>query len=551
MLVLFWLLPRAVGFWLRGPAVDAWLVVGVGSDIVFVVAMFKTASPSRIPRLLLAIAAFLRVVDLAHVAIERTHFTVSSWAHVSPDLWRLALEGSAVLVLSCALAAAWFAWRASGFSAHATPPRTRVWQAVAVVVVAGHWIAFPNAMHNGLLPEVNALRTLQVWFTGPASLGLQPLVGAERARCGDMFAVGATPTRAALLSTGATETAAQNVVVIFIESLDKRWLDRTAGADKALRDRGFVSFSGYYTQARPTQFGLVASLCGLLPGTWPFATRADRKVPPRACLGGHLQRTVGMKPVFIHGGYNSYTGLGTTLRQLGFAHVIGRRELDPRGETPTNNPFGLHDRDVYRGALDVLLETIVTRERRFIAIATADSHFPGYVRSEDRAQLDQADRMAVATKTALHEALEWIDKLAGTGLLSRTLVVITADHSAHATDGERLFGELMLAIRRPNAVVGEARATFGGQLDLAATILDVLQLPPRPDLFAGRSLWSDRPRNAALWAMSGSRVAQIRRDGEVVFPTAQLEGMCRAVGDCRVIRCLNHLDGYWYRRHAL
>jgi len=619
LVAIAWML-RATGWLVRDWAPNSLAdtgaaALGIGSDAVGLLGLAMVARAERKAvrigaRVLIASAFCVRVADLAHVYVEKAHFTVATWLYADLSMWRVMVEAGLPVVAFVGLGFAWFGWRASGLEARRRAPIQPVIPAIVVALLGVvHFAAFLHPLHAGIVPEINAIRTFAAFH------GLRPppstteLTLEDRRTCARAgLLADPEPNPAARLPGIPTATDARHVVIVFVESLtagftslhrghghhhgaaeheeerDEKAEEHEEDEEEEAPDRTpelakiaakSLHVRGYTTQARPTHNALVASLCGQFPGSWPFDADAGRSPPQTTCLPAILAAKRAMQTTFIHASPNRFTATGRTMRAFGFKHVVDGGalfdELKAAGAGPVHlGPLGLHDAALYDRAIRTVQDADAKGQGAFVTVVTGDTHFPTQrpgdcsIAADARlsgpaADIDRAIRCSDAALGAFVRGLNT------RGLLKKTLLVITADHPMPNVPGRNallpehdrgFFAELPLVISLPEQATG-VLAVEAGQTSLPDTIVDLLGLATDGTVFAGRSLLRQpRPDAHGLFAFTDHRIAVVDHGKEHIRPLAEMRALCsdeRAADTsfCALVRCINHIDGYWFGRHPL
>lgn len=578
-----------------------------------------------LPALVLALSAAARVVDAVHCQVGMSHVTAGFWWHVSWDAWPVLLESGAPVAVGLAFGAAWFAWRAvrldtrqaqragaladiAGLSAGEdasrplrTPQRGRRGQTRGSAVLGALWLACvvgglvwpPHPHHQGLLPELNLVHA---WL---AFHGVRPPPTArppDTERWRRWQGAGLVPSdslrdAAAPLwrPAGPAAPAARrppNVLIVFMESFNRALTSLPAASSPASGPTPPVTdftpnlarlaarmtdVRGYHTQARPTHFGLVASLCGVLPGTWPLDVNLRGKPLPRlSCLPSWL-KAGGHHTIFMQGAALRHTGLDRTMSAVGFDELSGREALGPGLPNAPRNAWGLYDRQTLSAAV-ARLQTLRAAGTPFLlSLVTVDSHYPGTAHPDCRpppALAQDPIRRAIfcadAELAVLIGALDQLD------LWRDTLIVFTADHAMQDLSDVRAlvglqaagaFAELPLLIHDPEGRLGRHHGVVCGQTDLAPTLAALLGLHPGASV-QGHDLFGDRKAFPWLIGLMGRRAVGVRCGAHAAtFAPAELArscarggallpgsppGRCGSLTACDVASHLFWIDGLWF-----
>jgi arylsulfatase A-like enzyme len=296
-----------------------------------------------------------------------------------------------------------------------------------------------------------------------------------------------------------------NVLLLFIEGLDRRFVGRTIAGhritpflDALMADS--VTFEHFHANGAQTFHGLFASLCSGLPRQGVAATKA-RYANDYLCLPTLLMR----------GGYRTRMVIGQNRdrshSRLGlFMARNGVEELIDESGFPRSAPrIGLGVAD---GALFDRLRVEIDALRAggrpyFLTSLTTGTHHPFAVpmtHPDVVALSAEPDRYVAALRYLDVELERFFRGLERDGALRDTVVLLLGDHGRHEritrSDVENAAGHFLAplaiwldpslrtpAVYRPRAVSG-----IVSQLDLTPTILALAGLTPRVSSFAGRDV---------------------------------------------------------------
>jgi phosphoglycerol transferase MdoB-like AlkP superfamily enzyme len=440
-----------------------------------------------------------------------------------PVVGYLALEAGAVAGWWCAFARR---LRALGGWSDRRPWRLRI--AVALVVAAGAWGLHPGGPDTVQSAAVSdsayyILAQNPIWNFGmtlqdgmrdhrPVPAAIVKAMPERRAfaMAQSLLAPGATfvDPRYPLVH-GAAEAAhpldrRPNVLLIFVEALDRRYLRRTELGvrvtpflDRLAEDS--IAFDQFFSNGVQTFHGLFASFCSALPRHGAAAVKA-RHANEFLCLPSLLRRA----------GYRTEMVIGQNRdrnhSRLGFFMARnGLDELIDENGFPADAPrmgLGITDDALFDRIRVEIARLRAANRPYFLTALTTSTHHPFAVpdRSPEVVALRaQPDRYIPALRYVDGELERFFTQLQREGMLRDTIVLLLGDHGRHeVTDPSRfergpghfkspllvwIDPSLRPASYRPRRVPGLA-----SQLDLAPTILGLAGLAPRISSFAGRDL---------------------------------------------------------------
>jgi phosphoglycerol transferase MdoB-like AlkP superfamily enzyme len=339
------------------------------------------------------------------------------------------------------------------------------------------------------MPEVRAYRIAQAILlpdsTFPSSR--YPLVHAEQAR-------------------GAGLARQPNVLLLFVEALDRRYLGRTydgvRGTPFLDRLRGdSVYFENFLTNGTRTLHGLFSSLCSSLPRGGSVGAIKARYANDYMCLPTLLRRAGYQTRMVI--GQNrdvSHSRLGLFMARNGLDALI-----DDSGFPAGTERMGLGITD---GALFARLRAEIAdlRARRrpyFLTTLTTGTHHPFAVpdvHPDVAALRAQPDPYVAALRCLDFELERFFTGLQRDGLLGDTLVLVLGDHGRHEqvdrAAAEHQSGHFMSplamwldpSLRTPASYRPRVVSSLVSQVDLTPTVLGLAGLTPQLSPFVGRDV---------------------------------------------------------------
>ena len=296
-----------------------------------------------------------------------------------------------------------------------------------------------------------------------------------------------------------------NILVIFVEGLDRRFLGLTVRGIRVTpfldRLRGeTVYFEHFFSNGSSTYHSLFASFCSAFPR---FGLSAIRTYYGNDFLC--------LPEVLKLGGYRSELVIGQN-RDRGRAHLglfMARNGLDAlydEGNFPPEAPrnrLGVLDGPL----LDLVrsrVETLHAADRPFfLAGLTTTTHHPFQVPADHpdvRALREQPDRYVMAMRYLDIELERFFSGLRRDGLLRNTLVLILGDHGRHGeigrTEAEVMVGNFLAplfiwmddSLADPTIFRPRTVSMVASQVDLPPTILSMMGLMPALTPFVGRDL---------------------------------------------------------------
>lgn len=303
----------------------------------------------------------------------------------------------------------------------------------------------------------------------------------------------------------------QNLIVLQVESMQGFALNLKIGKQEVTPNlnrivKDNVYFSNFYHQTGPgrtsdAEFILNNSLYGLSNGYVHAKYPKNRLMPLASAL-----KQAGYETVSMHGNYGLMYDRRRFHRSQGFAHSYFKNDFliqDPLG-------MGISDKAFLGQAASLLTKS---RQPFYAFLITLSSHHPFDAVGPEDHPLDLSSLPNGMMKDYL-QSLHYTDEAIGSfyealrrnGLLENTIVAILGDHNAIPWDQQRelspyikaptqeigwlLAQRVPLILHLPNGETG-VNDKPGGQLDLAPTLANLLNLRASAFQGLGTDLFSD------------------------------------------------------------
>lgn len=295
-----------------------------------------------------------------------------------------------------------------------------------------------------------------------------------------------------------------NILLVFLEGLDRRYLGQTYGEVKGtpfldrLKDES-VYFQNFFSNGVQTSRGLFATLCSAFPRQGAAAMKT-RYAHDYLCLPSLLQRQ-GYSTDMVIGQHRDLNRLQSFVARNGLQHLMDEGDFPADAERAG---LGIVD-----GALfDVCYERIKQRQAEgkpfFLTTLTLSTHHPfttPVTHPEVRLLRQQVqDKYVAALRYTDFELERVFTRLVREGLLRNTVVVILGDHGRHEpvgkSDLERKIGHFASplfvwmdeSLRSPATYRPGTVGTLASQVDLAPTLLSLIGGLPAMGSFAGHDV---------------------------------------------------------------
>jgi lipoteichoic acid synthase len=361
-------------------------------------------------------------------------------------------------------------------------------------------------------PVVAFVRSMVVAGRSPSLLTMPTSFGSQ-----DFEPLAAEPERSSRAPRGGDPV--RNVLIVVLESVAAEYLQPYGGRYpvtptlQTLQSRAAL-FESIYTPAPYTTSSLAALLLSIYPSVVQKDFIKENPSVSFPSLSSVLQAR-GYRTAYFGSADARFLNTGAFLSHHGFDVVRDYRSVPCSGallraSTP-NWPLldGIDD----ECTADALVGWIAEApERPFFAVFwTMMTHYP-YFASEPASDFGVHNAYFNRYLNALqHDDLviaKVMRSLEERGLDRSTLVAVVGDHgeafgrhgySSHGTNVYEENVHVPLLLIQPNRFHGERYPDVGGIIDLAPTILDLLDIPP-PRLWQGRSLWSPTRTGRAYFA---------------------------------------------------
>jgi glycerophosphoryl diester phosphodiesterase len=301
-------------------------------------------------------------------------------------------------------------------------------------------------------------------------------------------------------------TENKNIVYLFLESVERTYLDETVFPGLMPRLAGLEQEALSFTNINQlsgtswTIAGMTAALCGLpLNGfVGNSMSRMERFLPQATCLGDLLSEH-GYDLHYIGGADLDFAGKGDFFRTHGFDSIEGRDELVPRlTDESYQSPWGLYDDSMYAFATERFDSLAGSDDPFALVLLTVDTHHPsGHQSQRCKGQVygDGSNSMLNAVHCADLLLGDFVDHVRSSPAAEDTILVVASDHLAMPN----MAWNRLTSIDRKNLLLFFASDMRPRRDDRPASTLDVgptlLSLAgAKIDTFGfGRSLLTEDP----------------------------------------------------------
>ncbi|WP_432635853.1 LTA synthase family protein [Candidatus Avelusimicrobium sp.] len=300
------------------------------------------------------------------------------------------------------------------------------------------------------------------------------------------------------------------VILIASESLSNKYLHRVNGKIPPQASAPLDKLMATYPAAS-LQHVTLSTLYGLtvIFTSHPYAQLAYENGYPVSFVK-ELKKQ-GFHTAFLRGANETYMDENILFKQAGFDEVIGATYFETRPEYKEYiDWWGLTDRQLFKYAGEYLQEH--QKEPLFMTILTVDSHVPlgrldylGQEYEEIDAEFYNIPTLPRAFARFGQDVKRFLADLNKRGLFDEnTLILVTADHPSYSnTPTNKLFKPYQaefdnlpfIIITKTPIKAPLADNKLISQLDIAPTVLDLLQVEP-PSGFFGHSLFDTAARRS-------------------------------------------------------
>jgi len=302
----------------------------------------------------------------------------------------------------------------------------------------------------------------------------------------------------------------ENVLLVVLEGVSGAYLDRIAALHglegnrprlprlDRLSERG-LTLVNFVNQQRQTNRGLYALVCGDLPKlttSSPKMSDLGLLAQDAHCLPRALGRN-GYTTAFLQSAPLSFMAKDKFLPLAGYDRFHGDEFFEAHDE---KNSWGVNDRTFFRESLRIVNELDAGDQPWFLTLLTSGTHHPFNIPEEfvTEGEVATFDRAIDFLDLAVSEFIESLD---ARGVLEDTIVLLTSDESfglegmgGGLSDSRLMLSQAwgVLIALLPTGEVGDIETAYS-QLDVSASILDLLGLQHEVPGFRGRSFFREYP----------------------------------------------------------
>lgn len=308
-----------------------------------------------------------------------------------------------------------------------------------------------------------------------------------------------------------------NIVLIYLESFSARltgpynekYKEVTPNLNDFAQHQNTTIFKKVYNASTPTITGLISSLCSFLPPTGHQEIEREKMLKRQylTCLPEILKHSGYRDTSFITAVAKEFANKNTILESMGVDKIYGQNELKKRiNETPKS--WGYSDQQLFPFIFELMQEK---QEPFMLGYATVDTH-PPFNLPQDLVTFGDGSGWVLNTFHTTDFAFGgfWRE-FKNSRFAENTILILMADHAIFPAALEKkhfpdfggqttFYDELFFGVYLPENILPKENEVYGSGIDLAPTILHLLDLPA-PESFEGYSLLGSRKKYPNLIGM--------------------------------------------------
>ncbi|WP_020396567.1 LTA synthase family protein [Thiolinea disciformis] len=298
------------------------------------------------------------------------------------------------------------------------------------------------------------------------------------------FIAGGIPTKHVV--TPANPPIKKNIILVSIESLGADYVE-SFGGKRGLTPRldqlakESMVFNQLYATGLRTVRGLEAITLSIPPT--PGHAVPVRKVNTGLQSLGSVLKASGYKTFYVYGGYSYFDNMENFFSGNGYT-VIDRTNVKPE-DIHHETIWGIADEDILHHAIKVMSEQSANGQPVFMHIMTTSNHRP-YTYPEGRIDIPSGTGRDGAVKYTDWALGNFVDEARKQAWFNETIFVFVADHTSNGRGRTDLPPEnyrIPLLIWSPNFIQPQAFNDLASQIDVAPTILGLLNIPYTSEFF--------------------------------------------------------------------
>lgn len=325
-----------------------------------------------------------------------------------------------------------------------------------------------------LMPEEEALNNVKHYLNRQGIPGISPIAR----------------------SIESTDTILQsNIVLVFMESMSAHLMQRF-GQSKTLTpflDSLYyqsLSFPNFYSSGIHTNHGMYSTLYSY-PSVMKRNAMKGSVIPIYSGLPTVL-KDQSYQTLFFMTHESQYDNMNAFFRTNGFDEIFSQENY-PKEKVV--NGFGVQDDFLYNYAIDRLNER-ATPDRPFFAVLLSISNHPPYI-IPPYFHPHSADKEDQIVEYADWSIRQLMTKASQQNWFKNTIFVFLGDHGKMVGNADcempQSYNHIPLMIYAPERIQPQEIAGFGGQIDVAPTLLGLLNIPYTQNNFGIDLIKESRP----------------------------------------------------------
>ncbi|MGL5934400.1 MAG: sulfatase-like hydrolase/transferase [Cetobacterium sp.] len=232
--------------------------------------------------------------------------------------------------------------------------------------------------------------------------------------------------------------AGKNVVIIYLESFEKNWMDKdlfegkelTPNLNRISKDEEWKFFSNYRSLPGSTwTFGAQYATATGIPTYFGFEANTIFQTIQnyRGVSIGNILKKAGYSQTYMRGADLNFAGSGNMYKYFGY-EVFGKNELPQKY---IQHDWGVRDKDLFEEAKKKYTELSKNNKPFNLTLLTVDTHFPkGYpdARMVDKITRENLTDLEYAVKSVDYLVNDFIEFLKKQENYKDTVIYILPDH---------------------------------------------------------------------------------------------------------------------------
>ncbi|MBF8301980.1 MAG: Lipoteichoic acid synthase 2 [Candidatus Dadabacteria bacterium] len=357
-------------------------------------------------------------------------------------------------------------------------------------------------------PVISFLQSIIVSNESPFLFTMKTQIGSE-----DFQLSGYRPLESSSIQNS-RNSKIKNIIIFVLESVPTEYIEAYGGSypvtpelNKYIKQSAL--FENIYAHAPATNYSLVSILCSIYPWIKYFSITREGPEINLPSLSTELKKH-GFRTAFLNSADNRFQDTDEFLSHHHFDKIDDHATLNCKRQKFISSTEGWPFMDGYDDEciVDSFINWVSENPKQpfFGVLWTMMTHFPYFSIGKEinfGARNENLNRYLNALSHAdkvLGKLLRWLENQ---NLIDSTLVVIVGDHGeafgrhghwVHATNLYEEGVHVPLIMINRMLFSGEEYSTIGGLIDIAPTIMDMLNFP-LPEKWQGRSLFSNNRVN--------------------------------------------------------